>query len=1073
MKPQPPTPTVGSVAAQGLTDGGAPLEGGIRDQLSRSFGRDFSAVRVHVGRDADQAARGLGALAYTVGNDIVFRDGAYDPLSEQGRALIAHEVAHVAQHGGRAYEPNFLRTDPSAVLPEADARLERQAHAASTAYQGGLPRGWAWERAAQPFLGRVTTAGWTKPPGDKAYTVTYAGHDREVTEEQWLEGDPSIVKVQLGKFAVPRSKGPWGPYYKQVAEAGHLQAVVNVDSVSSSPSAALKQKRAPTSELRNLWLLRVQWPRENANLWWEEAGGEPIKGKEFKPRSRTGEVHIDHIVEMQLGGSNVPENLAPHDGKENVASGREIWQDVREAAMDVKRQIGSRAGGKKLKEVVLVWNDAEQATAYDPGPALPVLGGTNQTSVLSSRKGQAATSARVHLTAVADLENKSRPNDADRMKVAQTQAALSDYPIAGGANTATLRIDADEKDSKIEGSEVPVNHAARELIPQIVLSDLHHPPNKKQHKVVGWFNSPKHPARAGGRVPLIIKDEKSQQLDFVVKDPHETGLLEMKPEKQKMKFVYPGLSEGTLEMRYTDVGLVGEGVLKPSVPLLRRTEMKVRLDSSGFSGELAADPKKLSLPPFKVSDAALRVTLAPELAAGGHVTFELGSIIDGRLEAGVDAAGLFARGDLVAHIPYLDESKGHIEYRPALGVVGFAEASASRPGGIVESGLVRVDFDGRGWRPSGQIKVVLPRSGTATLGVDKSGERVVFRGEAKINVPGLKPVNTHLRYDGKHLSGTAKTTFELLGSRGDIELRYDDGSFSGKGGVVLERSRFKGQLEAELHRDGAWTGRGSGSLTIKPGLVGTIAIEYGRDKRLKTTGEMRFPTYTFLKPDGGSYTFFDRNIPDIPIFAISLGIGSVGLVGKVGASLTAKYHFGPGQIRDMVIAVTMYPLEDDLDAQLTASARVVLPAEMGIELKFRAGISASVLIAWATGYVTLTGGVMLVGGFDSTVAISYAKGILVLTADAQILAKLLLTLAIGAEIEIDSRLAGPWNWPYQLAAWTFDPGLQFGLVAPFNYRSDQDLRVPSISDIKWIVPDIDVWALAFSAASQVRKGIGV
>src|SRR5690606_7200429 len=46
---------------------------------------------------ADDAARKLDALAFTRGSDIYFRSGAYDPESEPGKRLLAHELAHVVQ----------------------------------------------------------------------------------------------------------------------------------------------------------------------------------------------------------------------------------------------------------------------------------------------------------------------------------------------------------------------------------------------------------------------------------------------------------------------------------------------------------------------------------------------------------------------------------------------------------------------------------------------------------------------------------------------------------------------------------------------------------------------------------------------------------------------------------------------------------------------------------------------------------------------------------------------------------------------------------------------------------------
>src|SRR5262249_47484125 len=157
---------------------------------------------------------------------------------------------------------------PASALPDADGRLERQADTASALHREGLPRGWAWERAVRPFLGRVDEA-WQPPPGGP-YPVKYARGSRMGEREQWSADEPTVARVDLGEFVVPQTKGPWGERYDEVAKAGGLQTVINVST--STPQSSLKDKRAPTSELRNLWLLHVQWPRDHANAWWEEAG---------------------------------------------------------------------------------------------------------------------------------------------------------------------------------------------------------------------------------------------------------------------------------------------------------------------------------------------------------------------------------------------------------------------------------------------------------------------------------------------------------------------------------------------------------------------------------------------------------------------------------------------------------------------------------------------------------------------------------------------------------------------------------------------------------------------------------
>jgi hypothetical protein len=68
--------------------------------MERAFSADFSAVRVHTGTASDRIASGLGARALTVGQDILFRSGAFGPHTPGGDRLLAHELAHVVQQAG-------------------------------------------------------------------------------------------------------------------------------------------------------------------------------------------------------------------------------------------------------------------------------------------------------------------------------------------------------------------------------------------------------------------------------------------------------------------------------------------------------------------------------------------------------------------------------------------------------------------------------------------------------------------------------------------------------------------------------------------------------------------------------------------------------------------------------------------------------------------------------------------------------------------------------------------------------------------------------------------------------------
>lgn len=88
-----------TVVADVLRSPGRPLPPATRAFMERRFGHDFADVRVHTDRRAAASARAIDALAYTAGPDIVFGAGQYAPRNGRGRALLAHELAHVVQQG--------------------------------------------------------------------------------------------------------------------------------------------------------------------------------------------------------------------------------------------------------------------------------------------------------------------------------------------------------------------------------------------------------------------------------------------------------------------------------------------------------------------------------------------------------------------------------------------------------------------------------------------------------------------------------------------------------------------------------------------------------------------------------------------------------------------------------------------------------------------------------------------------------------------------------------------------------------------------------------------------------------
>src|SRR6476660_5120075 len=82
---------------QGILNPGQPIDPETRAYFEPRFGHDFSRVRVHADSAAASSAKSENAHAYTIGNDLVFGSGLYNPGSRSGRQLLAHELAHVVQ----------------------------------------------------------------------------------------------------------------------------------------------------------------------------------------------------------------------------------------------------------------------------------------------------------------------------------------------------------------------------------------------------------------------------------------------------------------------------------------------------------------------------------------------------------------------------------------------------------------------------------------------------------------------------------------------------------------------------------------------------------------------------------------------------------------------------------------------------------------------------------------------------------------------------------------------------------------------------------------------------------------
>ena len=153
---------------------GQPLDSATRAFMEPRFGHDFSQVRVHTDAKAAQSALAVNALAYALGRDVVFGVGQYAPRTRTGQRLLAHELTHVVQQGGKRFEagmalqlgsPQDVAEQQAAILAETVAgRGQPQVD-----IRGDLQGTQFLQREGSNAATQTDTSGSTSPTGCSAW----------------------------------------------------------------------------------------------------------------------------------------------------------------------------------------------------------------------------------------------------------------------------------------------------------------------------------------------------------------------------------------------------------------------------------------------------------------------------------------------------------------------------------------------------------------------------------------------------------------------------------------------------------------------------------------------------------------------------------------------------------------------------------------------------------------------------------------------------------------------------------------------------------------------------------------
>lgn len=116
-----------SNAVPSIGSAGRPLDPIVRPELERQFGMSLASVRIHSDGIGSALRASPVARAVTVGEHIVVGDAASPEGARPSLGLLAHELAHVAQHrrwtagGGVAADPAMVEADADRAAADVAA----------------------------------------------------------------------------------------------------------------------------------------------------------------------------------------------------------------------------------------------------------------------------------------------------------------------------------------------------------------------------------------------------------------------------------------------------------------------------------------------------------------------------------------------------------------------------------------------------------------------------------------------------------------------------------------------------------------------------------------------------------------------------------------------------------------------------------------------------------------------------------------------------------------------------------------------------------------------------------------
>ena len=908
---------------------GEPLDAETRSYFEKRMSCDLAHVRIHADTGAAQSAAQIRARAFTYGSHIAFASGEYQPQSESGKRLLAHELVHVLQQSDGSISRMIMRQTSAAGASGSTfpvTRAELEVPPIKARHLGGYSA-----LSGQELLRR-----------QGAYDASTRGTKQVGL---WTGG----VKPDVNK--IPEDRRP-------SASTG-FNLTLNV----AGGAATKVVKAGSADELAKL----LQIPT------WSATGEE----KQFQ---------VDHMVEYQLGGADAlgnmelldqahngsvgssfshgikrtvreeiqadPANpaLAGYTGPRN-ASGEPTAEGVMQAMTVVFKKVKGRARESARKEGGSMFWTKEQIEALDH--VLSMLGASK------GLEGTATSFALLSPTGNLLIAQLPHGNAQNTITIAGAQAGGM-----AGFKMKRLVLNDGYNDTSA-GTNIGTLEGVLDFGPAVAIPEA--------DMKVG-VSQAQSPGKYSGKVGSATGAGLPNQVEFKPMSPlllNEITFGQGVFGKATLQPTHPALSgvsipatiqNGRLGLFYTiDATQLAERIKIPGLVI----------DSAGIT--LGYD--------------------GTDFSVGGGAEFTIKKFGTGFLNASIDTAKNFElNGGFRADTRLFDQADMKLWYRSKGGFGGAGTLAITKPGKIkgLKSARLSAKYEDSVFTATGDVIPDIPGLKAASLSVKYENDTLEITGKVSIDnkVPGVEKADITVMVTqgeaGWKVGASGQVTPKLPGLSGaQLAFSYDDGSVLLEGEFTIKKGPLDGTVKAgvtnaEVDEKGVRAGKGSGNVfkvfgaadinatLIKDKLDGKLRLRLLPDGSTRVGGDLTardFEVFPQYPKDGGEFFRHTFSTPPVPVPGLGFAVGSVSVGITFSASITAKARasIGPGKLSGITVGVKEFnPASVNLDTlEFRGGARFDVFADAGF------GASAQINLIFGAAIAELVGSV----GVEATVGI--------------------------------------------------------------------------------------------------------